>query len=228
MIRSDNGSKTARASRVFVAVTLALLAALILAAIIVPLSVYRSRGEVIVSYGNVTVRRDLYVYWLSAYKYSYLRKQARLDPAAADTPAYWNGETEEGVTRAAAVRAEAEEWIKRVVFASALFEEEDRTLGEATLADLEDGCGRLLQYELDTVKKFNKAAKPIGFRYETVRRAFFYQTEGESYVSPMNDTDYESFGVLASREVTIGDAAGKIDFVSLATDARLYNTLYLP
>ena len=75
MARSDNATGATRpgvGNRVFFIVVLVVLFALILSAIFVPLGVFRARGEVMVSHGTVTVRRDLYVYWLSAYKYSYL------------------------------------------------------------------------------------------------------------------------------------------------------------
>ena len=82
MERTDNvgvnKTREGRGSRIFILVVLALLLLAILAAVFVPLGIYRSRGKVMVSYGNVTVRRDLYVYWLSSYKYAYLTAQSKV------------------------------------------------------------------------------------------------------------------------------------------------------
>jgi len=219
MDRNSNATPNAgRGSRVFVIVVLALLAAMILAAVIVPFAVYRSRGEVIVSYGQVTVRRDLYVYWLSAYKNYYLKGH----PDAEDVPEYWNA-ADDGILRKDAVRAEADSWIKRIVCAAGFFEEDEYlSLGSATLDAMEKTYARLLQYDLNTEKKYNAAAKKIGFTYATVRRALLYETEGEMYVAGAEDADLQAFFALAEREVTIRDAAKKIDFVSLPTDSRLY------
>ena len=77
MARWDKPKSAARprlGNRIFTIVVLALLLAMTLSAIFVPLGYFRSQGEVAVSYGSVTVRRDLYVYWLSEYKYDYLKK----------------------------------------------------------------------------------------------------------------------------------------------------------
>lgn len=232
MERTDNVGarkpREGRGSRIFTVAVLALLLIAILAAIFVPLGIYRSRGKVMISYGNLTVRRDLYVYWLSAYKYAYLSAQSKNDPAVMDTPSYWYASAGEGTTRAEKVRAEADAWIKWIVFAASSFEDEDGALNQATRNEIEKTWERLLQYELDTEKAFDRAAKPIGFRYATVKRAFFYQSEGESYLSGVSDEEYEAFCTLAESEVTIKAAAEKIDFASLGTDARLYNADYLP
>lgn len=226
MDRNSNAPRNeGRGSRVFVIVVLALLAALILAALIVPFAVYRSRGEVIASYGQVTVRRDLYVYWLSEYKWLYLRTAAKSDPTAEDSPAFWNSEIEEGVTRADQARAEADAWIKHIVFAASCFEEvEDARLGARTVEAMEKAYDNLLQYELNTEKKYNAAAKKIGFTYATVRRALLFETEGEAYVGGADDSDLDAFFALAEREVTFRSAADRIDFVSLSIDSRLYLT----
>lgn len=228
MQRADNSARPALKNRLFTIIVLTLLSALVLAAIFVPLGIYRSRGEVIVSYGVVTVRRDLYVFWLSQYKYVYLAAASRSDPSAADTPEYWAGLTESGVTRAEEARKNADEWIRRVVYASAEFEDADMTLSARTLDEMEDACRRLLQYDLNTEKKYDRAAGQIGFRYSTVRRALLYQSEGESYVSGISDADFAVFCDLAEREITIRPSAKKIDFVSLPFDARLYSASYLP
>ena len=230
MNSNDTGANktSGRGHTVFAVVVLALIAVLILTAIFVPLGIYRSRGTVMVSHGAVTVRRDLYVYWLSAYKYAYLKSQSRVDPAAADTPAYWNAEAEEGVTNADKVRAGADLWIKRIVFAASLFEEDDLTLGSKTLDELDATCERLFQYEIADEKAYDRAAKFIGFTYGTVRRAVFYQTEGESYVGTMTDAEFAVFSTLAESEVTFSAAAAKIDFASLPTDGRLYSSAFLP
>ena len=225
MARWDKPKSAARprlGNRIFTIVVLALLLAMTLSAIFVPLGYFRSQGEVAVSYGSVTVRRDLYVYWLSEYKYDYLKKAVRSDPSAADTVAYWTTTTEEGITRAEEARREADAWIKRMVFACVNFEEEDEILDEKTWEGLEDSYRRLLQYELNTEKAYDQAAKKIGFTYATVRRALLYQTEGNAYVSGMGDEVYDVFCTLAEREVEIRDAADKIDFVRLPTDVRLY------
>ena len=233
MERTDNsGAKTpreGRGSRVFTLVVLALLLLAILAAIFVPLGIYRSRGKVMISYGSLTVRQDLYVYWLSAYKYAYLTAQSKNDPtAAADTPRYWNETVDGGITRAEKVRAAADAWIKWIVFAAASFEDEDDALGQGTRNELEATCERLLQYELKTEKAFNRAAKQVGFTYSTVKRAYFYQTEGESYLLGVTDEEWEIFCTLAESEITIKAAAAKVDFASLPIDARLYNAAFLP
>ena len=232
MERTDNvgvnKTREGRGSRIFVLVVLALLLLAILAAVFVPLGIYRSRGKVMVSYGNVTVRRDLYVYWLSSYKYAYLTAQSKVDPATIDTPSYWNAPVEGGVTRAEKVRAEADAWIKWIVFAASSFEDEDGSLNQATRNEIEKTCERLLQYELDTEKAFDRAAKQIGFKYGTVKRAFFYQSEGDAYLTGVTDEDFAAFCAIAESEVTMKAVAEKIDFVSLGTDARLYNADYLP
>ena len=227
MKKTDNSVGTKRVNRgnrpTWV-ISLAVLAALILAAIFIPLGIVRSRGEVMVSYGSVTVRRDLYVYWLSAYKFAYLSAAKRQDSTAADTPAFWNGATESGRTRAEDVRADADAWIRRIVFAASLFEEDDSVLGAKTLDSLEDVYRRLLQYDLNTEKKFNRAAREIGFTYATVRRALFYENEYYAYVSDFADDadQFSYFCTLANSQVTLRAAAEKIDFVSLKTDERLY------
>ena len=233
MERTDNVGTTktheGRGSRIFTIVVLALLLLSILAAIFVPLGIYRSRGKVMISYGNLTVRRDLYVYWLSAYKYAYLTEQSKNDSTfVADSPLYWNAAVEGGKTRAEKVREDADNWIKWIVFAAASFEDEGDSLGQATRNELEATCERLLQYELNTEKAFNRAAKQIGFTYSTVKRAYFYQTEGESYLYGVTDEDWETFCKLAESEVTVKAAAEKVDFASLPTDARLYNAAFLP
>lgn len=230
MISNDTGAikKSGRGHTVFAIVVLALIAVMILTAIFVPLGVYRSRGEVMVSHGAVTVRRDLYLYWLSVYKYSFLAKQSRVDPAASDTPAYWNAEAEAGVTNADKIRAEADAWIKRIVFAASLFEEEDLALGQKTLDELDASCERLFQYDITDEKAYDRAAKPVGFRFGTVRRAVFYQTEGENYVHGMTDEEFDLFCAVVEREVTLEAAAEKIDFASLKTDGRLYCSAFLP
>ena len=230
MTNNDTGTvkKSGRGHTVFAIVVLALIAALILTAIFVPLGIYRSRGEVMISHGTVTVRRDLYVYWLSAYKYSYLTTQSRVDPAASDTPAYWNAEAEPGVTNAEKVRAEADARIKRIVFAASLFEEEDLSLGEKMQDELDAACKRLFQYGIEGEKDFDRAAKPIGFKYKTVRRAVFYETEGESYVRSMTEAQFEFFCSVAESEVTLEAAAETIDFASLPTDSRLYCSAITP
>ena len=228
MNRTENPNRTDRGSRIFTVAVLALLGALILAAIFVPLGVFRSRGEVIVSCGSVTVRRDLYLFWLSAYKYDYLSEQIRAGIDATDTPEYWYGTTPGGITRAAYVRERADAWIKRVVFAAAFFEEDDRTLGERTLNELRGACDRLLQYELNSEGAYNRAAKPIGFTFSTVRRAFFYQFESEAFLSAMDDAEFDAFCALADSEVTLSGAAEKIDLVTLNTDRLLYDPAFLP
>ena len=232
MERTDNAgadsTREGRGSRIFIFVVLALLLLAILAAVFVPLGIYGSRGKVMISYGNVTVRRDLYVYWLSSYKYAYLTAQSKIDPATLDTPSYWNAPVGGGMTRAEKVRAEADAWIKWIVFAASSFEDEDGSLNQAARNEIEKTCQRLLQYELDTEKAFDRAAKAIGFKYDTVKRAFFYQTEGDSYLTGVTDEDFETFCTLAESEVSLRPATEKIDFVSLETDARLYNADYLP
>lgn len=230
MKTTDNGTpmQKERGTRIFTVVVLALLCAMILAAIIVPIGIYRSQGEKTVSYGAITVRTDLYVFWLSAYKYAYLSAAMRQDPTVTDSPEFWNSAPDGKTTRAAEARAGAEGWIKRIVFAASLFEEEDLSLSKSTLNDLQTVCDHLLQYELNTEKAYDRAAKEIGFNYSTVRRALFYQTEGEAYVGPLNDADYETFCTIAESAVTILPAAAKIDFITLPTDARLYSTPYLP
>lgn len=228
MNRTENPTRTDRGSRIFTAAVLALLGALILAAIIVPIGVFRSRGEVMISCGSVTVRRDLYLFWLSAYKYDYLSEQIRDGIDATDTPEYWYGTTTAGVTRASYVREKADVWIKRVVFAAAFYEEDDRTLGDRTLAELQGACDRLLQYELNTERAYNEAAKTIGFTFSAVRRAFFYQFEGEAFLSAMDDDEFAAFCALADSEVTLSGAAEKIDLVALKTDRRLYDPAFLP
>lgn len=227
MEKTDNSTRTKRVdrgNRLTWVISLAVLAALILAAIFIPLGIARSRGEVMVSYGSVTVRRDLYVYWLSAYKCVYLSAAKRQDQTAADTPAFWNGVTESGRTRAEDVRDDADAWIRQIVFAASLFEEDDSVLSKKTLDSLEDVYRRLLQYELNTEKKFNRAAKEIGFTYATVRRALFYENEYYAYVTDIReDPDlFAEFRTLANSQVTIRAAAEKVDFVSLKTDERLY------
>lgn len=229
MARSDNATGTTRpgvGNRVFFIVVLVVLFALILSAIFVPLGVFRARGEVMVSHGTVTVRRDLYVYWLSAYKYSYLAAAVRTDPSVKDTPAYWAELTEAGVTRAEEARADADEWIRRIVFACSLFEEEELSLDAKTREGLEDTYRRLLQYEWNTEKAYDLAAKKIGFTYETVRRVLLCQSEADAYVSGMSDDDFDIFCALADREVVFRDAAAKIDFASLPIDARLYAAVF--
>ncbi|MBO4283987.1 MAG: hypothetical protein J5958_05110 [Clostridia bacterium] len=225
MAKWDKPKSAARprlGNRIFTIVVLALLLALCLSAIFVPLGYFRSQGEVMVSYGSVTVRRDLYVYWLSTYKYAYLVRAVRSDPSAADTAAYWTAMTDDGITRAEEARREADAWIKRIVFAGAHFEEDDETLDEKTREGLEDTYRRLLQYELNTEQAYDKAAKKIGFTYVTVRRALLYQSEGNAYVASMTAEEYELLCAFAEREVVIRDAAAKIDFVRLPTDSRLY------
>lgn len=225
MARWDKPKSAARprlGNRIFTIVVLAVLLALCLSAIFIPLGYFRSQGEVMVSYGSVTVRRDLYVYWLSAYKYSYLVNAVRSDPSAADTVAYWTAATEEGITRAEEARREADAWIRRIVFACAGFEEEDEVLDAKSREELEDNYRRLLQYELDTEQKYDEAAKKIGFTYATVRRALLCQSEGNAYVTGMSNETYDLFCTLAEREVVFRDAAGRIDFVRLPTDVRLY------
>lgn len=224
MARSDNTARTRarRGNRAFFITVLAVTAALILSAIFIPLGVFRSRGEVMISYGSVTVRRDLYLYWLSEYKYSYLVSAVRSDPAAADTPAFWASETESGITRAEEARAAADRWIGRIVFGSALFEDAGETLSAKTREGAEEVHRRLLQYELNTEGAYNAAAKKIGFTYETVRRALLCQSEADAYVSAMSDEDFSAFCTLAERQVTTRAAAAKIDFASLPTDNRLY------
>ena len=225
MARWDNPKSAARprlGNRIFIIVVLAVLLALTLSAIFVPLGYFRSQGEVMVSYGSVTVRRDLYVYWLSAYKYSYLVNAVRSDPSAADTVAYWTKTTEEGITRAEEARREADAWIRRIVFACASFEEEDEILDAKTREASEETYRRLLQYELDTEEAYDKAAKKIGFTYATVRRALLCQSEGNAYVSGMSNETYDAFCALAAREVVFRDAADRVDFVRIPIDARLY------
>lgn len=224
MARSDNPAspRSRRVNRAFFITVLAVIAALILAAIFIPLGVFRSRGEVMISYGSVTVRRDLYLYWLSAYKYSYLVSAVRTDPSAADTPAFWAGETEAGITRAEEARAAADRWIGRIVFAAAFFEDGGETLSAKERSGAEEVHRRLLQYDLNTERAYNAAAKKIGFTYGTVRRALLCQSEADAYVSAMSDEDFNTFCALAAREVSTRAAAGKIDFASLPTDNRLY------
>lgn len=233
MERTDNAganqTREGRGNRIFTIAVLALLILAILAAIFVPLGIYRSRGKVMISCGNITVRRDLYVYWLSAYKYAYLTAQSKSDPTgAADSPLYWNTVVDGGVTRAEKVRADADAWIKRIVFAAASFEDEDDALSRATRNKIEAACEGLLRYELDTEKAFNRAAKTIGFTYSTVERACFYYTEGESYLLGATDEEFEVFCTIAESQVTQRPAAAEVNFILLPVDARLYCDAILP
>lgn len=216
--KSVQKRRMSRKNRVLMIVALSLLAAVILAAIFIPLGIRWSQGEVILSYGTVTVRRDLYVYWLSMSKYYYLSS----DPEATDTPAYWNETTGSGLTRAEEARADADAWIRQMVFASSFFEADDSVLGAKTRDSLEEVYRRLLQYELNTEKKYNRAAKGIGFTYSTVRRALLYENEYYAYVGTLTDGDFAELRTLAAQQVELRSAAEKIDFVSLPTDGRLY------
>ena len=174
-----------------------------------------------ISYGQITVRRDLYVCWLAAYKRAYLTAAAKTDSTVADTPAFWATETEAGVTRAVDARDKADRWIRRVVFAAALFEEEGATLDQRTQEALENAYRRILQYDLNTEKAYDSEAKKVGFTYATVRRALLYQCEGENYAAVLSDEEFEAFSALADREIVLTAAAEKIDFVSLPADNEL-------
>ncbi len=210
-------------SRIFTVVVLAVLLAMILAAVFVPLGIFRSRGEVVISYGAVTVRRDLYVYWLSAYKYAYLSSVKQIDPTAADTFVFWNEKTDAGVTRAEEVRAEADNWIRRIVFAAAFFEDDDAGFGGKVAEEIENTYRRVLQYEVDTEEAYDRAAKKVGFTYATVRRALLLENEYYAYVSGMDNDTFSTFCTVADGEVAFRAAAQKIDFIALsADDALLY------
>ena len=209
-------------SRIFTIVVLAVLLATVLAAVFVPLGIFRSRGEIVISYGAVTVRRDLYVYWLSAYKYAYLSMMKQSDPTAADTFVFWSETTGSGVTRAEEVRAEADNWIRRIVFAAAFFEDDDDAmLGGKVAEEMENAYRRVLQYEVDTEKAYDRAAKEVGFTYATVRRALLLENEYYAYVSGMDNDTFSAFCTVADGEVAFHAAAEKINFIALPADNSL-------
>lgn len=153
-----------------------LVAVLVVAAIALTIVLGVSSAQRVLSFRGIRVDRDLYAYWQARYRYEYLQVNA---PAGAyDTEGFWNSVMDEttGMTYGEDCEAQTQTRVLRIVTAAYLFDTSGLTLTDPQRQTIADGLNDLLTYRFDgDEKKFDEAAKPYGFSFSDVKKAYLYE-----------------------------------------------------
>ena len=178
---------------IVILVSLLLLAAI---AIAVPVSISAARR--VLTFRGIRVDKSLYAYFTAKCRYRYL---VDCDfPAKADTPAFWSRvkDTATGLTYGEECEEQTRVYVLRVITAAYLFDESGEVLSAAERSTLEGALDDLLTYRFDGGKKvLNAAAKPYGFSYRDVRRAYIYEYKASLLPDRISLTNEQIAGYFA-------------------------------
>ena len=131
-------------------------------------------GKTVMQVNRKGISEELYSYWLSYGKYTYLARNA-----AEDTPAFWASDNGEGMTHEQACRRDAEAYMVQMLVSAELYEAIGGKLTEGEREMLSARAEAVLQYDVSSRSAYDKIAKQYGFSYSAMCEAMIYAYKSE-------------------------------------------------
>lgn len=158
--------------------------AVVLGAVLGIISALKNKNA-IVSYGGVTMNKEVASYFATRYKTSFMSKIQ----GSEDSPGFWNSTDESGKTYGELLTIECEDYLRQIVVANYLFDRYSKLSG-----DEKDYIEEVAEYTLDAFydgdeDKFNEAASIYGFSYSSYCDAVKMYYKAKSAMSVVCGTD---------------------------------------
>ena len=132
-------------------------------------------GKTVMQVNRKGISEELYSYWLSYGKYSYLREHG-----GSDTRAYWSSDNGEGITHEQACRLSTERYIVQMLVSAELYDSLGGELSAGEREAIEERAEALLQYDISSRSEYDRLAKKYGFSYSAMCRALVYSYKNET------------------------------------------------
>ncbi len=160
-----------RSKKVFIIFTAAFLGAVLLVGIIFGTVGIVKNSCSVMKYKGIHVTEGVANYLATSYKYDFMSMLKRQGIDSYDSYYFWQSETKDGKTWGEILAESTEEYIKRVVIGSYLFDKNTR-LSKDDKAVIEKAVSEVLQYRAyGDVNDFNEMAEKMGFTYRDFKSA---------------------------------------------------------
>ncbi len=161
-------------SRMKLLIAVSTAAVLAVAVLVTVLVLVFGGGRTVMRVNSREVGEELYSYWLSYGKYTYLAKNG-----GDDSPAFWASDTGDGVTHAEACRKQTHAYMVQMLVSAELYESIGGKLTESEREMLKSRAEALLQYDLTSRSAYDRVAKRYGFSYSAMCEAMLYAYQNE-------------------------------------------------
>lgn len=131
-------------------------------------------GRAVMHVNSEGISRELYSYWRSYGKYTYLARNG-----GDDSSAFWASDNGSGVTHDEACRKETEAYMVQMLVSSQLYDSIGGKLTESERKMLSRRAEAVLQYEISSRAEYDKVAKKHGFSYSAMCEAMIYSYKNE-------------------------------------------------
>ena len=142
---------------------------LLIAILTTTLIVLLGGGKSVMTVNKRGVSEELYSYWISYGKYTYLAKHA-----SEDTPSFWASDNGSGLTHEAACRKETETYIVQMLVSAQLYDSLGGELSDSERAALNQRAEAVLQYDISSRSEYDRVAERYGFSYTAMCEALVY------------------------------------------------------
>ena len=172
-IKAKGEGISRRRMRLLVAISTAVV--LTVAILVTVLAILFGGGRTVMRVNSARVGEELYSYWLSYGKYSYLREHG-----GSDTRAYWSSDSGDGITHEQACRLSTERYIVQMLVSAELYDSLGGELSAGEREAIEERAEALLQYDISSRSEYDRLAKKYGFSYSAMCRALIYSYKNET------------------------------------------------
>lgn len=149
-------------------------AVLLIAVLVTTLVLILGGGRTVMRVNSKGIGRELYSYWLSYGKYTYLARNG-----GDDSPYFWASDNGSGVTHEAACRKETEAYMVQMLVSAELYDSIGGKLTDSERKMLKSRAEAVLQYDVTSRSAYDKIAKKHGFSYSAMCEAMIYSYKSE-------------------------------------------------
>lgn len=169
--KSSDISSLDRSKRLFLIIASAFLACVLTVGIIIgAIGIFRNNSSVM-RYKGVYLKDGVANYLATVYKYDFMSSLTKSGIECFDSEYFWQSESEDGRTYAEVLSENTEEYLKRVIVGSYLFDKNTR-MQKSDKEVVERAVSDVLIYRADgSVDRFNEIACDMGFTYKDFERA---------------------------------------------------------
>ena len=172
-------------------------------------------SPVVMKYENEEVTVNMYRYWLSTYKGSFMNAYTDMR----DTDAFWTSELLEGTTAEEYLTGAVIDNVKRTLVCASLFDSKGMKISESTQKSIDDYIESLITERADGSRKsFNQMLSAYGINIDMLREIYtmedktsllFENLYGKNGELALTEKDYEKYcqdNYVRIRHIYVNDA----------------------
>ena len=218
------GVSAQKSRRVLVIFSAAFLACILIAGIIFGAIGISRRNSSVMSYKGIYLKDGVANYLIATYKYDFMSALTRSGIECYDSAHFWQSETEDGSTWAQVLEENTEDYLKRVIVGSYLFDKSTR-LTSSDKAVIEKAIAEVLDYRADgSVARFNEIGETMGFTYRDFEKAaeLMYKSEmAEAVIFGYDGSSLENGQFSEECDAYFESAYSHVKLLIIRTDGEL-------